>query len=139
MKISLHSNTSFFVVTDFGKKVSDYVRFSIPPKDRKYDEGKWVVLLTHLPAVVAIGEKYSFVDYSALPYEMQLGLAQSKRIPIEKESNPFTVMHLLPTAPSAIVDAVYRALVKLHHPDVGGNEDTMRGIIDAYNRIKSVE
>ena len=30
---------------------------------------------------------------------------------------PHAVLFLLPTAPPEVVDAVYRALVKLHHPD----------------------
>lgn len=31
-------------------------------------------------------------------------------------------------APKELFDAVYRAAIKMHHPDVGGNEETMKQI-----------
>lgn len=138
MKVSLHSSPGYFVASNLRQQVSDYIRFSVKPlSHRRYDDGKWVVEIGHLAAIVAYGEKYGFVDYSALPDELQLNLAINKsRTAIKNEYNPFAVMHLLPTAPSAIVDAVYKALAKIHHPDVGGDEETFKSIVEAYDRIK---
>lgn len=39
-------------------------------------------------------------------------------------------------APPALVDAVYRQLAKLYHPDVGGDLRTMQQINEAYARLK---
>lgn len=46
---------------------------------------------------------------------------------------------LLGVSPSASWDEVqraYRRKAKLHHPDHGGDEDTMRALNEAYARIK---
>jgi hypothetical protein len=138
MKITPHSNPEFFVVSSPRQQMHEYIRFNIRPlSHRRYEDGCWIVHLSHLIAVVALGEKYGFVDYSALPDELQLNLVMGKsKTVIKSEYSPFAVMHLLPTAPSAIVDAVYRALAKIHHPDVGGDEETFKTIVEAYDRIK---
>jgi hypothetical protein len=39
----------------------------------------------------------------------------------------YRVLHLLPSAPDEVLDAVHRALIKVYHPDHGGNhEDAVR-------------
>jgi len=46
---------------------------------------------------------------------------------------------LLGVAPSAEweeIERAYRAKARLHHPDRGGDGDTMRALNDAYARIK---
>jgi hypothetical protein len=48
---------------------------------------------------------------------------------------PWRILHLQPGAPPEVVDAVYRTLAKLHHPDVGGSNDRMREINLAYERL----
>ena len=45
-------------------------------------------------------------------------------------------LYLLPDAPASVVDAAFKALAKVHHPDHGGNEKRMRDINLAYERLK---
>lgn len=52
-------------------------------------------------------------------------------------SSPYSVLHLLPSAPIEVVEAAYKALAKLHHPDVGGEVETMQSINSAYREIRS--
>ena len=47
------------------------------------------------------------------------------------------VLHLRPTAPPELVDAVYKCLARLHHPDRGGDHDAMQMINHAVEQIRS--
>jgi hypothetical protein len=52
---------------------------------------------------------------------------------------PCRVLYLLPGAPPEVVRAVHRTLVKLHHPDVGGDLITMQRINDAADQLQRKE
>lgn len=47
----------------------------------------------------------------------------------------FRVLHLRETAPAALVDAAFRCLAKIHHPDVGGDATTMRCLAEAHDAL----
>jgi DnaJ-domain-containing protein 1 len=49
--------------------------------------------------------------------------------------DPYSVLHLLPTAPPDLIKAAYRTLAQLHHPDHGGDTRTMQLINEAYKRL----
>lgn len=52
-------------------------------------------------------------------------------------TSPYTVLHVLPTAPPEVIDAAYRALAKLYHPDrVGGSNEKMKELNMAYDKVK---
>jgi hypothetical protein len=44
---------------------------------------------------------------------------------------------ITPDAPLAVAEAAYKALAKLHHPDVGGDTATMQAINDALTTFKA--
>lgn len=48
----------------------------------------------------------------------------------------FALLHLLPTAPLAVIEASYRALARLHHPDAGGNAEHMKRLNAARDALK---
>jgi hypothetical protein len=48
----------------------------------------------------------------------------------------FAQLHLLPSAPAWAAEAVYRAAIKVHHPDAGGDGQTMTRINLAMERIR---
>jgi hypothetical protein len=50
--------------------------------------------------------------------------------------SPFAVLHLRETAPPQLVDAAYRCLAKLHHPDVNGDATTMRQLTEAHEELR---
>jgi DnaJ-domain-containing protein 1 len=56
-----------------------------------------------------------------------------KRAARERAELPFTVLGLSPSASKAEIKQRYRALVKQHHPDLGGNPARLREIVTAYN------
>src|SRR5262249_22763061 len=59
-----------------------------------------------------------------------------RRVPSGHE-NAFVTLHLLPTAPPELVKAAHRELVKLHHPDRGGDLETMQKVNAAYDLLKT--
>lgn len=53
------------------------------------------------------------------------------------KENPYDVLGVVPEAEEEVIDAVYNSLVKKHHPDHGGDEETFKQIKNAYERIQS--
>lgn len=49
----------------------------------------------------------------------------------------YTVLHLLPSAPPEVVQAAHRALVKMHHPDAGGEHTATVSINQAITAIRA--
>jgi hypothetical protein len=50
-------------------------------------------------------------------------------------SDHFQVLYLLPSAPPELIDAAFRCLAKIHHPDVGGDPATMRRLTEARDAL----
>lgn len=48
----------------------------------------------------------------------------------------YKMLGVSPSAPWEEVERAYHRKAKLHHPDRGGDDDTMRALNDAYARIK---
>ncbi len=53
-------------------------------------------------------------------------------------SDAYAALHLLPSAPRELVQAAYRTLAKLNHPDIGGDEEQMKLINSAYAQLEKV-
>ncbi|MFA7691417.1 MAG: J domain-containing protein [Candidatus Hydrogenedentes bacterium] len=51
----------------------------------------------------------------------------------------YRILGLSPSARWEEIEKAYRAKAKRHHPDLGGDEDTMRAVNEAYNRIKELK
>lgn len=48
----------------------------------------------------------------------------------------FRLLGIAPSASLEEVERAYRKKAKLHHPDLGGDDDAMRALNEAYNLIK---
>jgi hypothetical protein len=48
----------------------------------------------------------------------------------------FRVLHLRETAPVELIEASYRVLARLHHPDRGGTTEAMQQINGAYAALR---
>jgi hypothetical protein len=46
-------------------------------------------------------------------------------------------LYILPEAPVEVAEAAYKALARLHHPDVGGDTETMQALNEAIATFKS--
>lgn len=99
----------FYRVSADGLAYNDlqHIRFTVPSNYRYYENGSWFVHEDHLPAS---GK------------ECLLSQAYEK-------------LYLQPNAPRSIVDAVWKALARIHHPDVGGDAEAFKDIQAAYRKI----
>lgn len=50
--------------------------------------------------------------------------------------NYYEILQVAANASPEVIAASYKALARLHHPDKGGNVDTMREIVEAYEVLK---
>ena len=55
----------------------------------------------------------------------------------EKQRDPYEVLGIRPDATPVVVEAAYKGLAKVHHPDKGGDPDEFVEIQGAYERIKA--
>ena len=46
------------------------------------------------------------------------------------------MLHLLPSAPPELIAGAYRILARLHHPDVGGDAETMNRLNAARDLLR---
>jgi hypothetical protein len=52
-----------------------------------------------------------------------------------ENSQAYSLLHLLPTAPPELIKAAYKCLAQLHHPDKGGSTQKMQAINEAYTSL----
>lgn len=153
MKIE-HGPNDFYQIYGPPSKVVFWIKYDVPDTYRFWDGeetyGKAAWYLHHKYLLDVIRLAYTcvpHVDYSALSIEEQIRIAQAKQTwktsPYEgpflkKETleTAYAVLHLLPTAPLAIVEAVWRKLAQLHHPDQGGDAELFKKYNEAYRKIK---
>lgn len=48
----------------------------------------------------------------------------------------FRMLGISPSSSWDEIEKAYKRKAKIHHPDRGGDEDTMRALNEAYNRLK---
>jgi len=51
----------------------------------------------------------------------------------------YRMLGLSPSASWEEIERAYRAKAKVHHPDRGGDQDTMRALNEAYSRLKRLK
>jgi len=51
----------------------------------------------------------------------------------------YRMLGISPSSTWDEIEKAYKRKAKLHHPDMGGDEDMMRALNEAYNRLKRVK
>lgn len=51
----------------------------------------------------------------------------------------FRMLGISPSSSWDEIERAYKRKAKIHHPDRGGDEDTMRALNEAYNRLKRLK
>jgi len=114
-----------------------------PSNRRKYDvdSNMWSVHWHWLSVVATLAKNLGHtIDWSALPERWQMVAAGActaadAQVMDQVSNDPFDVLYITTDAPQVVIKAAYKALVSVHHPDVGGNVKDFQKIDDAYKRI----
>lgn len=118
----------------------------LPQGDRRWidqDRLWWIsasgmaTLARRLPAVGdalmrldAFGEEHE--GDPSLQFARRMAQAAAAPIVPPAVQEALTGLHLLPSAPAGVVQAVYRQLAKQHHPDKGGQKEAMQRLNKQY-------
>jgi len=109
------------------------IKQGIPARRRKWSPGtkQW---LFH--AEVQLDLVLALVTRLKLTYAFDDDQKQAHRqMPMSRTAAAAT-LYLLPSAPPYVVDAVYRAIAKQHHPDRGGSTEQMQMINAAVELLR---
>lgn len=95
------------------EKVLQYIRYSVPPVYRVYEDGTWYIHSKYAGNVSGLANSTTSVT----------------------DDDPYAVLHLRPDAPPAIIKAVWRELAKSLHPDRGGDKEAFLRAKSAYDKL----
>jgi hypothetical protein len=118
---------------------------TVAPRCYWYDPETWTWWVVAKLAEVAVeiaGKHFGFVCARLPPPPEPAPAPESQADPLLADpwTTPWAALRVLPGAPREVVDAAYRALVKLHHPDLnGGDGEQMKRINDARDRVFALE
>lgn len=131
----------------------NYIQYGIRPLSyRRWNPNKkrWDIHKNKFLPAVGMGKRFfNHVDYSLVPDPLQILIVKFlkehsefyARAPWDpggvEEADPYSVLHLLPTAPWRVVQAAYRALAFELHPDRGGDPAKFRVVDEAYRQLKA--
>jgi len=153
LKIEYDPATEFCeLIHGYNKRFVDFVKLGVKPTSyRRYDVGtkKWFVHISRLTRVISVGKRYfEHVDYRSLPDDLQIEIVKKLgswqeahtytigSAAKDKAVSPYDVLFLHPQAPWIVVKAAYKALVQLHHPDRGGDEEAFKELQTAFDSLK---
>jgi hypothetical protein len=121
------------VAFPFDRDVVDELKHQIPAPYRAWDpeSREWLISLGW--AQVAIEILRSAFGHVELE---QFTSRRADPEPIRTSDPTYAELHLLPSAPWPVVEAVYRAMARMNHPDKGGDCEQMKRVNLAYESLQ---
>jgi hypothetical protein len=111
----------------YNRELIDVLKAEIPANARSWDglAKTWTVHPPHGQRAETLVRRY----YPT----MQVSEFSDRRsnptpTPLRPEASALAELHLLPSAPDIVVEAVYRVLSKEAHPDRGGSDERQRAL-----------
>lgn len=142
----IYQENEIWVRTPFNKDFVDWVKSEVVINCRRWDKENdvWVISYSYEDDLIVecfklFHEVKKIGKRSAKKTEPQF--SRSRQTPMDART-AYDVFHLQPSAPPELINAAYRVMAKLYHPDVYGEPDAtdqMKKINDAYEKIRKVE
>jgi hypothetical protein len=125
----------------YDPELIEALKVDIPGWARTYDpQGRtWTITSKAWAnaAVLLLKEHYpnAAIAHDELPPPQPPPRADPPRWCFAGQDRHYATLHLLPTAPRQVVEAAYRALAKLHHPDLAplAERESATGVMKAVN------
>jgi hypothetical protein len=116
----------------FNRGLVEALKREVPAYARSYEPATkaWTVNQPYIATAGALVEA-TFADVEVIDHSPSF----SRPAPPTPRTE-YHVLHLQPTAPPELVEAAYRTLTKLYHPDRGGDTETMAAINAAVSVIR---
>ena len=145
---------SFYKLEGLPSPAANWLKYDVPQEYRYYDfvdnQGYWYVHRDYVIGAVEVSYSHQgMVDYSSLPVDLQIEIARAKEnwrvysnngrsLTPKKDTleTSYSALHLLPSAPMSVVQAVWHALAKEAHPDKGGDPELFKRYSEAYHAIR---
>ena len=123
---SIWNDGEFFCVQTTYNIALIRVLNTLPPSEAFYrDETRtWYIKSKHQEFVKSVLRELGY---------LVTHIDQAMPVPVDED---FAVLGLLPTAVWEVCESAYKALCRIHHPDMGGNLETMQAINQAWERVK---
>ena len=123
-----------YVSTPYDADFVANLKWSLPSRARRWDpELKvWRVERRYLYVLEGLLREY----FDSVLYDIDEEPTTRQEAP----QAPYAALHLLPSAPTELIDAAYKALAQIYHPDRNPRADAtriMQVINDAYEQLKA--
>jgi hypothetical protein len=127
------ANGSVVLRFPYDADLVESLKARVPGHARKYDPitKAWTVTAMYVPVAFWLMVE-TFGDVEIVD-TASAGSADRDR---HAGEDPWTILHLRPTAPPELVTAAHRCLAKLHHPDRGGTTAVMQEINAAAEALR---
>ena len=116
----------------YSRRLVERLKRQVPSHSRVYapDEKTWTVTADYAARAVRL-----------LLAEYPYALVERPRTSVQPNSirptdHALAELHLLPSAPPELIEIAYRTLARLHHPDVGGDAETMKRLNAARDLLR---
>lgn len=130
----------------YTQRLVSELKNGVPARHRTYnpDDKSWIVYQPFVQFSSDLVRSYypnvSITDreFRDHPRRQQRDYRRSETFftpPPPKADDAWMVMHLQPTAPKELIEAAYKVLARLNHPDAGGTHEAMIRLNEARDTL----
>jgi hypothetical protein len=128
-----HDDIRFILRTVYDAAFVEALKIAIPPAYREWDASKkaWYIWQDWDETVIQLVK-----DQGGHVIDKRPQVAPAAVVPRPLQ-DACTLLCVTPDAPLSVAEAAFKALARLHHPDVGGDTRMMQQLNDALATFKS--
>lgn len=129
-----------YLTFKYNQDVVDDLKWNLPSYARRWnpEERAWMVTEDRYDDAIHILKDHDYIVHHRRQYDRGRQRKQEAPPPPPRErpqSSAHRVLYVSADAPPEVIRAAYRALSKLHHPDIGGDEEKMKEVNEAWSKL----
>jgi hypothetical protein len=128
-----HDNDRFALKTPFDRDFVEALKLAVPAPYREWSPEKktWYIDHAYDETVIHLVESRGGRVSDKRPQVAATAVIPG---PLQEAC---TLLYVTPDAPLYVAEAAFKSLAKKHHPDVGGDTETMQRINHAWDTFKA--